>query len=135
MMSARRSSLTASRGAVHAWQVLEQEAEAGRSGRGIGDDGLDAAVAQQVGQAGLAAEPVAVGIDVGGQADPLPGHERRGQRPRSGGPIGGEGERHAGNIIRASGRAGGRASGRAGGERRAGGRADGRAGGRRTVER
>ena len=94
MVSARRSSRTASGGAVDAGQVLEQEGEAGRRGRGVGDDGVDAAVAQQVRQPGLAAEPVAVRIDVGGQADPLPGHERRGQRPRGGGPIGGEGEGH-----------------------------------------
>ena len=114
-------------GSIHPGQVLEQELEPRGRGRGIGDDRLDPAVAQQVGQPGLAAEAVAVRIHVGCEANPLPRHERRGQRPRGGDPIGGERERHAGNIT---GRSGRRAVGRrAAGGGRSGGWAVGRLGG------
>ena len=61
-------------GAVDAREILEQELEPGRCRGRVGDDGVDAAVAEQVGQARLAAEPVAVGVDVRGQAHPLSRH-------------------------------------------------------------
>ena len=118
--SARRSSRIAFAGAIDAGQVLEEEREPGRGRRGVGDDGVDALRPEQVRQPGLAAEPIAVRIDVGGQADPLARHERRGQGPRRGDPIGGEGERHGENLTGAggqAGRAGGRSGGRTSGSR------------------
>ena len=69
--SARRSSFTASAVRSTPGQVLEQEAEARRRGRRVGDHDVHPVGLQQVREPRLAAEAVAVGIDVGGEADPL----------------------------------------------------------------
>ena len=47
-------------GAIYPGQVLEQEAETRRRGRRVGDHDVHAASPQQVGEARLAAETVAV---------------------------------------------------------------------------
>ena len=124
--SAVRSVLHRLRGAVHPWQILEEKREAVGRRSGIGDDHLDAQPAQQMGQPDLAAEAVAIRIDVGGQADPLPRQEHGGQGPRRGGPIGGEGEGHGENLT--GGGVGGRSDGRTVGrsDGRTVGRSDGR---------
>ena len=59
--------------AVHAGQRLKQEIVPGRGRSGIGDHDLNTARAQEVGESGLTPQPIAIGIDVGGQADPHPG--------------------------------------------------------------
>ncbi len=76
------------RGPIHAGEVLEQEAEAGRRGGRIGDGDIDAPGAEQVGEPGFAAQPVAVRIDVGGETHPLSRMERRGESSRRLEPIG-----------------------------------------------
>jgi hypothetical protein len=65
---------------VHPGQLVEQEAEARGSRGGIGHAHRHPAREQQVGQCCFAAESVTVGIDVGGEADPLPRVEECGER-------------------------------------------------------
>ena len=73
---------------IDAGQVIEEEAEAGRRGARIGDNGVDALGPEQVHQPDLAADPVAVGIYVGGDAHPLPWLERGGELLGQGGLLG-----------------------------------------------
>ena len=98
-------------GVIDARQVVKEEGKPGGGRSGVGDDGVDALRPEQVRQPGLAAEAIAVRIDVGGQADSLARHEHRGQGPRRGDTIGGEGERHDENLTGRADRAGGRTVG------------------------
>ena len=83
-------------GLLHSRQVLEQEHEPRRRGRRIGDHDVDAARLQQVSQTRLAAEAVAVGIDVSREADALSRMERGGEGARGLDAVGRKRERHAG---------------------------------------
>ena len=74
--------------AIDPRQVIEEEAEAGRRRARIGDDGIDALGPEQVHQPDLAADPVTVGVYVGGDADPLPRLERGGELTGQGGLLG-----------------------------------------------
>ncbi len=81
-------------GPIDPGQVVEEESESRRRGRRIGDDDIHPVDSEQVGEPGLAAEPVAVGIYVGGETDPPAGHECRGKGPGGGNTVGREGKRH-----------------------------------------
>jgi hypothetical protein len=81
-------------GPVDPGQVVKQEAEARRGGARVGDDRLDALGSQQVNQPDLAAEPIAVRVDVGGDADPLTRPKRGGKGTGQGGLFGGQRKRH-----------------------------------------
>ena len=59
--------------AIDARQIMEEEVVAFRSRRRVGDNHVAALGAQQVREAGLTAQPVSVGIDMGGETDPLAG--------------------------------------------------------------
>ena len=72
---------------VHPGQVLEQKPETRRRGRRIGDHDVHAVRPQEVGETGLAAEAVAVGVYVGGETDPPTGHECRGKGPGGGNTV------------------------------------------------
>ena len=76
--SARRSSLTDRVPCVGVGDVGEQKGESRRRRRRVGDVHLGAERAQQVHHRDLAAESVAVGVDVGGEADALPGNDECG---------------------------------------------------------
>ena len=99
MRSARRISFTASGGLLHAGQVLEQEHESGRRRGRIGDHHVDPSRLQQMRQPRLAAQPIAVGIDVRGEADPLSRMERGGEGARGLEAVGRKNERHEGKIT------------------------------------
>ncbi len=78
------------RGPVDAGQVVQQELESRRRGRRVGDHRVGAERTQQVHHRHFAAESVAVGIDVGGDADPLARFDRRGERSCRGSLLGGK---------------------------------------------
>ena len=98
--SARRSSFTAS--AVRSTRGRSSNRKPKRGGVGVGlvITASTPAGPEQVGQPRLAAETVAVGIDVGGEADPLSRLERGGELVRGGPLVGREGVGHEGIVAR-----------------------------------
>ena len=103
MRSARRSSFTASPVLSTPGRSSNRKSKRGGVGVGLVIDDVHAPGPKQVGESGLAAEPVAVGVDVGSEADPLPGVKRGGERPGSLEPVGREGKRHSRKWMGASG--------------------------------
>ena len=67
------------RAAIDPRHIAKEKIEPGRRGCRIGDHRLDADFAEEQDQTGFAAEPVAVGIDVGGETDPPPRHQQLGE--------------------------------------------------------
>ncbi len=86
-------------GPVYAGEVIEEEGEAWRRGRRIGDRDVHALAPKQVGQPRLAAEPITIGIDVGGETHPPPGHEFRREGPGGGNTIWSKRKRHGAKVI------------------------------------
>ena len=60
----------------------------------VGNDDVHPVRLEQVREPRLAAEPVTVGIDVGGETNPPAGHECRSKGPGGGDTVGRESKRH-----------------------------------------